>query len=198
MAVTPERLLALGRPSLVEEALLSDEDVRALGFLTAPDRVLRGRDLFERSAEMEGRRPCASLGGPWDGPVESPVDLEDSRPVAIAPQGPRVATGQTVTRNAEDLPGSDVEQGHRCLRQLVDGLDLPTRLDLSAERTQVRHERVGEPLRPAPDQRPSVSMPEESQYEPERRGRDAVQILNRVRGEPGEERPRPLPVETLG
>ena len=41
-------------------------------------------------------------------------------------------------------------------------------------------------------------MPEEPQYEPERRGRDAVQILNRVRGEPGEERPRPLPLETLG
>jgi hypothetical protein len=38
-----------------------------------------------------------------------------------------------VAGDAEDLSRRDVEHRHACLRQIIDGIDMPARFDLAAE-----------------------------------------------------------------
>src|SRR5215207_1785008 len=53
---------------------------------------------------------------------------------------------------------------------------------------EIRGERIGELLRSTPRERPAVGVREEAEDDPERRGRGPVQVLDRVRRDPTEER----------
>src|SRR5206468_2521807 len=82
VAVRPGGRPAGGRPAVVPRAVLDTEYERPIGVSAASDRPLRGRDLADRTAEVDGGRPTQAVGAPRDRAIEGPVDLEHTRPVA--------------------------------------------------------------------------------------------------------------------
>jgi hypothetical protein len=56
----------------------------------------RGGDFVECAADVDGAGPRDLGRAPWDRAVEGPVELEHSRPRAIAPQPPGIALWQAL------------------------------------------------------------------------------------------------------
>ena len=85
--------LPVGRAGGVEQARLHEQHERALGMLAAATAACSEAAIsLERAAEVHGARasaPPARVQG--IGAVERPVELEDARPVAVAPEPARVA-----------------------------------------------------------------------------------------------------------
>ena len=57
-----------------------------LGMFAAPHGTFPRRKFLQCTAKVYGRRPLASLGAPGNRPIECEIHLEDTRPVAVAPQ----------------------------------------------------------------------------------------------------------------
>src|SRR5205823_3378727 len=110
VAVRPHGVLARGSARWVEEALLSDEDERALGRRAARDLGLALGDLVERSSEMD--RPCAKalFGAPRDRAVDRVVELEDARPVAERTELRAITVRKTWTGHLVELSRRDVAE----------------------------------------------------------------------------------------
>src|SRR2546428_5023747 len=96
--------------------------------LAAPDGRLRGRDLVEGPAEVDGRRLEAAWIPPGDRPVERPVDLEGAGAVAVAPEAAHVPRGKDRFPDVGELRRTGVEQDDPCRRDVADGPDPAGRL----------------------------------------------------------------------
>src|SRR5207302_2390090 len=114
-------VLAPRRPGGVELALLDDEDEGPRRMLAAPDGRLRGRDLVEGPAEVDGRRLEAAGIPPGDRPVERPVDLEGAGAVAIAPEAAHVPRGKDRFPDVGELRRTGVEQDDTRRRDVGEG-----------------------------------------------------------------------------
>src|SRR5439155_1071664 len=110
VAVRPHGVLARGSARRVEEALLSDEDERALGRRAARDLGLALGDLVERSSEMD--RPCAKalFGAPRDRAIDRVVELEDARAVAERMELRAIPVGWTRAGDVFELPRGHVAE----------------------------------------------------------------------------------------
>jgi hypothetical protein len=73
-------------------------------------------------------------------------------------------------------------------RQIVDRRDARAGDDLAAERREVRRERVGDPLRPAPRDDPARDVRHRTEHERERRRRTPIERQHAVGGDAGEQR----------
>ena len=127
-------MLAVGRPRRVERALLGEQHVGTLRMAAMPDLGLGADDLLERCPEVHRGRAAAALGAPGNRPVEGPVELADSRPVAVASQPAPVAGREPVVGDPKDLARGEIEQDRCARRELgnrrdrVRGGDLATQL----------------------------------------------------------------------
>ena len=139
------------------------------GDAAAPRLPLGRDDLLERPAQVHRRRLRALGRPPRDRPVERPVELEDAGPVAEPLEPPPVARRQLAARDAEQLARRHVEQHRPAGVELGERRHAAPRLDLAAERPQVRDERVRDPLRAAARERPARDVREQPEDEPERR-----------------------------
>src|SRR5919204_3449074 len=95
MTVGPGRVFAGRCASGVEERGLREQDERTVVTHAAPGGPLRMRDLLERAADVDRRRPPTFRLRPRDRPVERPVQLESARTVAVVAQRALVAVGQS-------------------------------------------------------------------------------------------------------
>src|SRR5438876_1921574 len=137
-------VLAPRRPGGVELALLDDEHERPLRMLAAPDGRLRGRDLVEGPAEVDGRGLEAARIAPRDRPVERPVDLEGAGAVAIAPEAAHVARGKGRFPDVGELRRTGVEQDDTRRREVGEGPHVSARLDAAGQRPELRRERLAD------------------------------------------------------
>ena len=83
MAIRPHRVPSGGRAGRIEQALLREDDV---GLFREPSGVrgaLRGGDLLECRAEVNGRGPSADGVLPRHRAGEGHVDLEGGRTIAV-------------------------------------------------------------------------------------------------------------------
>src|SRR5262245_32998092 len=103
MAVGPGRVFSGRGARGVEETGLREQDERPLGVLAAPDRRLRGRELKERPAQVDGAGPGAFLRFPGDRAAQGPVQLEGAGAVAEVLEPPHVARRETMTGDPDDL-----------------------------------------------------------------------------------------------
>src|SRR5688572_11521949 len=113
------------------------------------DRLLRGDDLVEHAAKMHSPRARDLRRAPGNRAGEGPVELEDTRAVAVAPKACGVAARQAGTGQLQHLVRRYVEQDHGRACELVERLHPSTRVDLATERTQMRGERICHSLRAA-------------------------------------------------
>ena len=155
-------------------------------------------DLVERGAQVHGAR-ARDLGcGPGDRAVERPVELEHPRAVAKAAQSAPVEVRQARARQADELARGDVEQ-HRlraAVRQLVERVDPPPRLQDAAQRAQVGRERLGQALRAAARHRPPDRVRGQRQHETEGGTDRRPQRQHRVGAAACEQSPGTLALET--
>src|SRR5918994_7285777 len=185
VAVRPGGVLALGRAGGVEARVLCQEHERRRPLPAGPGRPLRGRELVERAAEVH-RRGAADLGrAPRDGLRERPVQLEGTRPVAVAAERALVALGETAAPEPKQLAGRDVREHDVGLRELVDRV---RRVHAHAVLLEPRDERVREPLRTPARKAPAEDVSEHEQGETEAGARSPLEREHRVRCLSSEER----------
>src|SRR5579883_1457643 len=110
MAVGPQRVFAGGRACIVEEALLGNQRVGPVRYVSLSNLTLGGGNLFQRSPKVYGARMIAFLGAPGDRTVESIVDFEGAGPVAIAVQTMRVARWKTPSGDPHQLARCHIKQ----------------------------------------------------------------------------------------
>src|SRR5262249_33706039 len=134
------------RPGGVELALLHQQHERALRMLAVPDGGLGGRDLVEGSAEMNRRGLQTLRVSPRDRPVERPVGLEGTGAVAVAAEPAHVTRGKDRCADVGELRGTGVEEDDAGGRKVRERSNKATRLDGSAESSQVRSERLADRL----------------------------------------------------
>ena len=163
--------------------------------LALRDRLLRGGDLVERAAEMHSARARDLRRAPGDRTVEGPVELEDTRAVAEAPKACGIAVWQAVAGQLEHLARGHVEQGRGRACELVERLHPSPRLDLAADRTQVRGERVGQALRAAAGDGPADPVRAQRQHDSEGCAGRGPQREHRMGAAPAQQGARSLALE---
>ena len=203
VAIGPGGAFARRRSRPVPGLVLDEQNEGAIWMSSGSHVRLRGRDLLERPAEVDRSRATRSLGGPRDGAVQCPIDLENARavpePLRTAPRVRR----QPVARDGDELAGGDVEQDRPSLRQLGEAVHPVAGDDLATQRGQLRDERVCDRSRATARHRPADEMGEDREDEPERGAQRPVQPQHRMGGNPGEERlcrriPKAAAGEALG
>ena len=158
-----------GRPRGVEQALLREQHERPLGDPAAPGLPLRRDDLREASPPRCTVAGLRALGRPpRDRPVERPVELEHAGPVAEPLEPAPVARRQPVAGEGDELLRRHVEQHPVGAVELVERDDPAPRLDLAAERPEVRGERVRDR---AGSRRAANGQPARVREQPEARAR---------------------------
>ena len=121
------------RATRIGEVLLADEQEGALRHRAAVDRPLGDRDLLERPRDVDCPGAAAGLVGPRHPSLNRQVDLECSRPVAVAPVGAGDPRRQPLPRDLGDGSGSEIEDDEVGIIELGErghpppGLDLPAR-----------------------------------------------------------------------
>jgi hypothetical protein len=180
VAVGPRGRSSCGRAGVVPRAVLDAQHERAIRVAAPGDGLFGRRDLGDRAAQVDRRRPAQLVGPPRDRAVERPVELEDPRAVAeplVDPAGPR---GQAVARDPDGGARRRVEDDRPRRRQLRQVRDASTRLDRPAEGAQLGGQPFGNGRRAATDHRPADGMGVEPEDEPERRGQRPVKIDHRM------------------
>src|SRR5256885_696906 len=164
------------RPAAGWRGRRADEDARiggregvAAGRRPRPERA----ELLEPAAEMARAGGKDRLVAPGEGTVERNVELEYARsrsepaellgiePAEAPP--PDARAGQ-----AQNLGCGEIQQECPVRRQVIEGRDVATRLDLAAELDEVGGQGVGDPLRTARRDRPADGMRSAEQRQPER------------------------------
>jgi hypothetical protein len=181
VTVGPGRVLADRRASVVEEALLREQDEGPLGVPSLPRRALGFGDLGRRAAEMDGGGARNLGGAPRDRAVERVVDLEDARAVAPTLEAAAVGRREEVAGEREQLPRRDVADDDVAAREVAQRGDGMSGLDLAAEFAQPCSERVGDRLRAAARKRPAVRVRETQEAEPEAGSALAFERQDRMR-----------------
>ena len=111
VAVRPRRVPAGRSARLVEQARLGEQDERTVCVPPLPRSPLRGGDLVERAADVDGAGVAALGRRPRDRAVERPVDLEDARPVAPAREPLSIpAVGEPCAGEAKEPGGRDIAE----------------------------------------------------------------------------------------
>ncbi len=155
MAVAPRGVLPGGSAGVVEERRLREQHVRTLGVTAFPGSALRFGDLLQRPADVDRGGTAAVRRAPGNRSVESPVELEDARPVPVAAKRMSVVSGQLVAGDAKKLSRHDVGHDDIRSRQLVNGA---LGADLAAELFETIGQCVGEPLRPSARKTPAEDV----------------------------------------
>ena len=167
------------------------------GWRPARDLRLRLRDLVERAAEMDRARAPQAVGGPRDGAIERPVDLEHARARSGMPRsGDRVRGGSRSPAIADAAPAASCRTA-RPAPAAVGRSDRPVRRSRSRPRA-TRSSAARASATPASRRGPSASRRRARTCpsdEPEGRRQRPVERQHRVRREPGEQRPRRLAAE---
>src|SRR5204862_7503670 len=171
-----------------EEALLADEDEWPFRRGAPRDRRLALGDLVHRAAEVHGARAQAIRGAPRDRTVDRVVDLEHAGAVPIGAKLITVTAVETRAGDAVELQRRHVEEDRLRHGQLADVADALARDDRSTERPQARSERVGDPLRAAPWDRPVRDVRGHREHQREGAGERRVQRQGRMRRESREQR----------
>src|SRR6185437_14045776 len=94
---------------------------------------------------------------------------------------------KAIAREPQQPARGHVEQDGTRRVELGERADPMPRLDLAAEGTEVRGERVGDLLRATARERPAAVVAEEPEHEPERGAGRSPERQDRMGGEPGEE-----------
>jgi hypothetical protein len=191
VAVRPARVMTFGRARAVEHALLRHEDERALGDAAVHRRVFGCRQVLEGTGDMHGRRAQALRRRPGNGPPQRPVDLEDAGTLPESPELAPERGGERVPRNAIERARGHVEQHGTRTGQLIQSRDVAVHFDDPAHRLEIGGQAVDDALRPALGTWPVRCMTDESEDEPERRGRDGVHGQERMSSTATEQGPRP-------
>jgi hypothetical protein len=189
-------VLALRGACRIEEALLAQQYVGAIGVLARVGGLLRGDDVRERTGNVHGSSAPAFLRLPWHRAIKGEVQLEHAGSVAEAAQETAIPTGQFLARDGQHLTRGEVEhQGpaRREIRHLRDGV---IHVHLDAEIACGVDQSVGELLHPAAYHRPSVGVADRGEHQPEGRGRPRGQPHHRVGRHPSEQGAGALTAET--
>jgi hypothetical protein len=145
-----------------------------------PDGPLGCGDLGHGAADVDSTSPGARRRPPRNRPSQRPIDLEHSRPVAEALQAPSVAVGQPVAGHPDDLPRRQVQQDGPRRRQFIQRFHPPAGDDLTAQRAQVRNQRITDALRSAAGHRPADRVPGGCQHQRRGGARGLVQRQDRM------------------
>ena len=190
VAIGPRGVLPGRRARGVERRVLRQQHERTFGMPAFPRGTLGCGDLVERAADVHCRRPPARLGGPRNRRRERPVDFEHPHAVSVPLQLSPVRRRQAMARNPEKRRRRQIAQDCAGVRQLVDGRHRCTGHNLSAERPQVRHERIGQVLRAPAWKHPPGQVRGRPEHESERCRDGVLERQHPVRGQPGKERAR--------
>src|SRR5262249_57955087 len=96
------------------------------------------------------------------------VELEPRRSVSMAREPSRIAFGQLVLCDLDQLCRRSVEENHARCGKLGEIDDLPLALELAAERTEIRSERLGDRMRATFGARPIDDVPGQREHHPDR------------------------------
>ncbi len=110
--------------------------------LAAPHRALGGRDLVERSADVNRGGLETARIRPRDRSVEGPIELEDTGAVTESAEPFQVAVRQRRLANGGELARIGVEEVRTRRREIGGGADRDARADRAAQLAQVARERV--------------------------------------------------------
>src|SRR5690606_31655054 len=93
MAIRPPDVLARGCAGIGAHRRLGEQDVRLLRAPPPAHRVLRGSNLGEGPAEVDGTGAAAVGGAPRNWSVQRPISLEHAGAVAEAAKSANVRRG---------------------------------------------------------------------------------------------------------
>ena len=198
MTVRPGRVAARGGASWIEQARLDQDQKRTVRMFSPPHVGLAGCQLLDRSADVHGPGPPARFGLPRDRAVQRPVHLEDRRAIAEPPEPTPVPGWQRVAGDARELARGDVEQNRAGRRQVGRRVDRAGGQNLPAERPQLRHQRLGDPLRTSLDDRPPDQVRKHAEEQRDASSGEPRQRQDRMRGHPSHQSAGPLRLEAPG
>ena len=138
-----------------------------------------------------------SRPAPRNRPRQRPVNLEDTRAVAKAPQLRGVGRRQRVAAHAQRLTRRDIEECGARRRQFGERANGPSDLDLAAELAKIRRHRVGDRLRSAAREGPTMRVRRGGEHESDGGGRGGVERLHAMRCDAAEQRGRSAIGETI-
>src|SRR5919202_990322 len=132
VAVSPDGVFSFGGARPVEEALLGEQDERALGMFPPPDGGFSMRNLLQRAAQVDGSGPPVRSGLPGDRTVEREVHLEDAGAVPVAIEGLSVMIREVLPCDLKQLARRYVEEHRAGPGHLLYGTDADTCIYLTA------------------------------------------------------------------
>jgi hypothetical protein len=103
-----------------------------------------------------------------------------------------------VPRDRQQRPRRQIAEDRPCGRQVVDRSHRRTGDDLSAQRTQIRRQRVGDALRATARHHPSDGMRRRREHQTHTCGEHGVERQHAVRGDAGEHRAGRISGERTG
>jgi hypothetical protein len=158
-------VLADGCAAIVEGALLRDQHVRAID-VVAGDRPSFARgDVLEPSPDMDRSGAPAFFCAPWHRLGQRPVHLEDAGAVAVPAESTRVAAGEMLPGDPQQLAWGDVEEIRPRSREIVQVLDRVVGDHPAPELFQMAAHGVGDLLGPPGDARPTHRVRQQRQQQ---------------------------------
>src|SRR5262245_47408801 len=85
----------------IEQALLGDDHIRRLGVCPRARGLLRRGDFAQGASQVHRGSTLARRGSPGNRAIESPVDLKNSRPIAIPCELAPIARWQAMAGQAQ-------------------------------------------------------------------------------------------------
>ena len=145
--IGPKRVLTARGARFVKKTLLCGQNKWTPGNFSVRDIALRGRDFFERPAEMNRPGATTCVRFPRNGRRQRVIDFKNSRRVPEIFQSLAITRRQLRAGDPSKLPNCCIEKSDARFRKLIQIADPPVDLDLAAELEKIIGEGVGDGLR---------------------------------------------------
>ena len=189
MNVRPEGVLTRWGAAGVEQALLGQQHIGALGHPAPVRREFGGLQLTQGAAQMYGSGQRGAGVAPGQRAGQRVIDLEGPHAGFELPQPGRVALRQRIARQPQKPRQRGIKNDGLILRQFLQVRHRRIQDDLAAQLRQQPRQRARKGLRPAAWKGPAHRVPAHRQHQPEGRGAKVSQWQPGVRRQPAQQCP---------